>query len=570
MQRLRLFSRPERASQNPIPHSGWGDELSQFHDYQLLCEITSHVPHSILVWTKSRHFARPTCTLTVEHVPDHLNVHMHRCYAYHRYVCILYHNSSLIIAAKEWPITVTDSTAELTSTLRARIHVLFDSVPYSRHIQMLPDQALRRCAPFTTMITDDAVICQFCLLSLMVSGFARHRTSVPIVPLSFSASNSSRMFCRLSVPFPMYGLTGTAWISGLSQVSFPWTSTTSFWTVLAAVMMMSGYCTAISAAAFWCAIAVTAPLALLLAFMILMSARVCWWNRALFIADAISWSILLGSCKLSSLSRIRRLSAILQPVVRAGAGLAGFFWFRCGTVCHHLVNVGANVVDPFGLDVVLSIGVSADFGAGDGARFGIGFGFGLGTNLGWPPSSSSWGASGFWGSPVRFRSRCMEASRATPSVSAFMSYLWPCSVAATTLLNMSVMPLPHSTSSWWYVTHISSFYSKHIFIPHHCTSCSAVCVSSMCTIIEMVPWGCASFRACFWAARSVWLGQSPRALAVAETSLCSRFLFLFLTLGSTVALPAVSAAKDVTSLAISIAISIGLSLLLSTASPMSR
>jgi hypothetical protein len=45
----------------------------------------------------------------------------------------------------------------------------------------------------------------------------------------------------------------------------------------------------------------------------------------LLIADAISWSILLGSGKLSSLLRIRRLSAMLEPVVRAVAGLPRFF-----------------------------------------------------------------------------------------------------------------------------------------------------------------------------------------------------------------------------------------------------
>ena len=61
-------------------------------------------------------------------------------------------------------------------------------------------------------------------------------------------------------------------------------------------------------------------LAFLLAFMILMWAGACWWKSALLIADEISWSISLGSGMLSSHLRIRRLSAILEPVVRAGAG----------------------------------------------------------------------------------------------------------------------------------------------------------------------------------------------------------------------------------------------------------
>jgi len=42
----------------------------------------------------------------MEHVADHLNVHMHRCYAHPGYVCILYHNSSIIIAARRRPLTL--------------------------------------------------------------------------------------------------------------------------------------------------------------------------------------------------------------------------------------------------------------------------------------------------------------------------------------------------------------------------------------------------------------------------------------------------------------------------------
>ena len=149
--------------------------------------------------------------------------------------------------------------------------------------------------PFTTKTTDDAAISLFYLLSLMVRGFGSHRTWVWIVMPSFSASNSSRIICRPSVPFPMYRTRGTAWFFSLSQVSFPSTFTTPLSTVLAVVMMMSRYRRAISGVAFWCVIAVIVPLAFLLAFMILMWAGAWWWNSALLIADAISWSILLGS-----------------------------------------------------------------------------------------------------------------------------------------------------------------------------------------------------------------------------------------------------------------------------------
>jgi len=85
------------------------------YGYQLPHVITTHVPHSILVWAKYPHFARPTCTLVTQHVADHLNVHMHRCFAYRRYVCILYHNSSIIIAVERWPITVWDQMIERRS-----------------------------------------------------------------------------------------------------------------------------------------------------------------------------------------------------------------------------------------------------------------------------------------------------------------------------------------------------------------------------------------------------------------------------------------------------------------------
>jgi len=140
---------------------------------------------------------------------------------------------------------------------------------------------------------------------------------------SFSGSNSSRIFCRPSVPFPMYRIRGTAWIFILSQDSFCSTSTTPLSTVLAAVVMMSRYCRAISAVAFGCVMAVIVPLAFLLAFMILMWAGAFWWKSAQLVADAISWSILLESGTLSSLFNIRRLSAMLDPAVGARPGPTG-------------------------------------------------------------------------------------------------------------------------------------------------------------------------------------------------------------------------------------------------------
>jgi len=65
--------------------------------------------------------------------------------------------------------------------------------------------------------------------------------------------------------------------------------------------------------------------------------------------------------------------------------------------------------------------------------------------------------------------------------------------------------------------------------------------------------------------------QSPRAQVVAGTSLTLlRFLFTFLSIGSCVSWPAVSAAMNVAAVAISRAISTAASLLLSAASSVSR
>jgi len=54
-----------------------------------------------------------------------------------------------------------------------------------------------------------------------------------------------------------------------------------------------------------------------------MCAGVFWWKSARSIADAISWSILLGSGTPMSLTEIKRLSTLLNPDVRAGPGPVG-------------------------------------------------------------------------------------------------------------------------------------------------------------------------------------------------------------------------------------------------------
>ena len=172
--------------------------------------------------------------------------------------------------------------------------------------------------PFTTKTTDDTAISPFCLFSLMVQGFASHLTWVGITMPSFSTSNSSRFFCRSSMPFPMYRTRWTASIYNLSQDIISSTSTTPLWTILAAVMMMSRYWRATSVVTFGCVIAVISPRAVHLAFMILMWAGAFWWKSTLLIAHPISWSIFLESGTLSSLLNVRRFSTMFDPAVGAG------------------------------------------------------------------------------------------------------------------------------------------------------------------------------------------------------------------------------------------------------------
>jgi len=234
--------------------------------------------------------------------------------------------------------------------------------------------------------------------------------------------------------------------------------------------------TAISAEAFWCMFAMLAPFAFLLPFLILMWVRASLWKSALSIADSISSSISLGSGTLSSRLRMAHQSAMLEHVVGAGAELASFVWFRGGSVSHRLVGVGIQVVAPFAADVALGVGVCAGLGAGDGFGFGdsFGFGCGMGMDVSWVPGGRCWRSSGFSGPPVWVRSWFITSFRPTPLVSAFLSSLWSRSVAATAIATMSLMPLLHCGSTWWYKFCIFFCSSNHNFVPRHCASCSAV------------------------------------------------------------------------------------------------
>ena len=360
-----------------------------------------------------------------------------------------------------------------------------------------------------------------------------------VIP-SFSAANSSRIFLRPSVPFPMYRMRGTVWILHRSQDSFYSTSTTLLSTVLAAVMMMSRYCSAISAVAVGFVNAVTPPLAFRLVFMILMWAGAFWWKCTPSIADVISGSILLESGTLSSFLNIRSHSAMLDPA--CGAGLRGAVWLltRGGTVSHLLEGVGAG--------------------------FGFGTGSGLGCSL---RCSSGFGCCcNYWhfsGPSSRIASAWWEASSPPPSVPAVISSSlslpsWPCATPFMIFPIMFVWPAPHCLSSSWRTPHFCSLSCIHVIIPSHRASWWAAWDSTRFARCPNVWCSCVISCACCLIIFSMWLLQS---LGAARASLLLlHFLFLFLSIISNMVVPTVPAAMDVAAVAISIATSIGESLLL--------
>jgi len=136
-----------------------------------------------------------------------------------------------------------------SSLLLSGLSFVYVSTQYHTPAAMMPF-LIKLCATlllFRTKTTDDAAIPPLFLLSLIVRGFASHLTWVMITIPSFSNSNSSRIFCTPSVPFPLYRMSRTGWILCLSQDPFSLTSTTPLSTILAAVMMIPRYCRAISA-----------------------------------------------------------------------------------------------------------------------------------------------------------------------------------------------------------------------------------------------------------------------------------------------------------------------------------
>jgi len=160
----------------------------------------------------------------------------------------------------------------------------------------------------------------------MVPGFARHHGLVGIAKPLDSAWTSSSTFSRPSVPCLMYLIRGTARIYILYHDSFSSTSMIPSSTVSAGVMMTSWYKRAIATIACSSVIAVPAPLAILVAFIIWKWASAYWCKSALLIADLTSGSIFLRTGTLSSSVIMRRLSALPETAVGLGLGWRFSLW----------------------------------------------------------------------------------------------------------------------------------------------------------------------------------------------------------------------------------------------------
>jgi len=286
-------------------------------------------------------------------------------------------------------------------------------------------------------------------------------------------------------------------------------------------MMMLRYRRAIPAVTSWWVIAMIVPLAILLAFMIQMWAGACRWKSALLIADAISWSILLWGGTLVSLLKIRRLSAMFDPVIGVGPGPPGNFWLciRGCAISHCLAGTGVSIG--------LGFGLCRSSGCRVNCSFSLGLGFGC---------CGSWR---FSGSASCIVPACWEATRPPPSclvVSSHPSVLafWSCAALCTvalvsTSVVMSVMLVPQSTLSLLRSSHFDSQSSSHSFMLSHWASSPAVCASNILVIWSIVWCSWVTSRDCWLTVCSIWLLKSPGALTGFEVSFLSLFPFFLLS-----------------------------------------
>jgi len=274
---------------------------------------------------------------------------------------------------------------------------------------------------------------------------------------------------------------------------------------------------------------------------------------------------------LSSLLKISRVSAMLEPEVGAGPGSATlsslFIIKRRAVMLDPPGPLGALWLCVRGGPVFRRLaGVGADFGLG----LCCGFGCTLRSSLGFGCCCSCWR---FSGPPSCGVSTCCEASSPPPSilsVSSLSLSLASCPGATPfmTFTIIFVMPAPHTLSSSWRASHFCCLSCIHVLIPPHCASLWAACAYTRFVRCPTVRCTCVSSCASCRIVLSMRLRQS---LGVTGASLLlHRFPFLSHSIGSNMVAPAVSVGVGVAAVVISIAMSTGASLLLSPASPWSR
>ena len=291
----------------------------------------------------------------------------------------------------------------------------------------------------------------------------------------------------------------TVWIFRLSPDSFPSQLMGPLNTDLAALIIISRYRRAISAVVFWLVIAVIVPFAFLLVFMIWTGARAFCWKSALLTGDAIFSYIFPGRRMLSSLLIISRLTAILNPDVRAGPG-SDTVAFLCN------IRRLAVVFDPAGPMAALYLGVlswtvsqkQASVGADVGSGLNCGFSGTLSGRLSFGCCCSCWR---FSGSPCSVVSACGDASSPSQSIPAALSLSsspasWPGATPFMIFAIIFVMPTPHCLSSSWGASYFGSLSGIHIVNPNYCASSQAACACTQLVRCPTVWCNCISSCTC--------------------------------------------------------------------------
>jgi len=256
----------------------------------------------------------------------------------------------------------------------------------------------------------------------------------------------------------------------------------------------------------------------------------------------------LGSGTLSSLFNMGCLSAILDPQTLMGALR---LCVQGGTVCHWLASVGTDY----------------------GCRLCSGFGCNLTGSLGFGCCCSCCPCST---APSCVVSASCDTTSPLFSMAAVitLSFSVASCPSATPFINFAiifVMPAPHSLFSSWWASHFCSLSCIHVIIPIHCASLRVACPCNKFVRCPTVQCSCISSCTCSRIVTSIRLLQSFGVKAVTEALLLLlRILFLFLSSGSNIVTPAISALVGVAAVVISIAKFISMSLFISASSTVSR